>query len=93
MTENPNLLLIWTDQQRPDTLGCYGNEIVEAPHLNNLAAKSFVFRNPYCAQPVCTPSLGTIMTGLWPHAHGARSNNFPLRNDAKTIAEMVPENY
>ena len=93
MTENPNLLLIWTDQQRPDTLRCYGNDIVDAPHLNNLADQSIIFRDPYCVQPVCTPSRGTIMTGLWPRDHGARSNNIPLRREARTIAEMVSENY
>ena len=33
-----NLLFIFTDQQRPDTLGCYGNPLVETPHLDGLAA-------------------------------------------------------
>ena len=93
MPKQPNLLLIWTDQQRDDTLACYGNDTVRAPHLNGLADESFVFRNAYCAQPVCTPSRGTIMSGLWPHAHGARSNNIPLHAETQTIAEMVPSEY
>lgn len=90
---SPNLLFILTDQQRLDTLRCYGNEIVEAPHLNRLAEGSFVFRNAYCAQPVCTPSRGTMMTGLWPHTHGARTLNVPLPEESRTMAEIVPTQY
>jgi arylsulfatase A-like enzyme len=93
MPKKPNLLLIWTDQQRDDTLKCYGNTATQAPHLNHLASQSFVFRNAYCVQPVCTPSRGTIMSGLWPHAHGARSNNIPLHAETRTLAEMVSSDY
>lgn len=93
MDKTPNLLLIWTDQQRTDTMRCYGNEFVNSPNFDRLADKSFVFRNPYCAQPVCTPSRGTIMSGLWPHAHGAYTNNIPLLPEVKSVAEMVSPEY
>jgi arylsulfatase A-like enzyme len=93
MNKKPNLLLIWTDQQRPETMKCYGNDIVRAPNLDRLADASYVFRNPYCAQPVCTPSRGTINTGLWPHSHGAWTNNLPLHKEAATVAEMISDDY
>jgi arylsulfatase A-like enzyme len=93
MKERPNLLILWTDQQRADSLGCYGNRVTQTPNLDRLADGSFVFERAYCAQPVCTPSRGTIMTGLWPHTHGADSNNIPLGRDVKSIAEMVPDRY
>lgn len=93
MTKKPNLLIIWTDQQRNDTLPCHGNDYVDAPNLAQLAEESFVFRRAYCTQPVCTPSRGSIMTGLWPHTHGCYTNNLHLKKDEKTIAEMVSEDY
>ncbi|MDA0347902.1 MAG: hypothetical protein O3C20_10925 [Verrucomicrobia bacterium] len=42
-TDKPNILFIWTDQQRFDTLAAYGNHRIHAPHLNRLASESTVF--------------------------------------------------
>ena len=91
--EQPNLLLIWTDQQRADTLRCYGDTMIEAPNLNRLADESFVFRHAYCTQPVCSPSRASILTGLWPHTHGVTSNNVPLSREIPTLAEMLGAEY
>ncbi|MBL9215609.1 MAG: sulfatase-like hydrolase/transferase [Opitutaceae bacterium] len=93
MPRPPNLLLIWTDQQRNDTLPCHGNTFVQAPALKQLGEESFVFRRAYCTQPVCTPSRGSILTGLWPHTHGCVNNNLPLRPDTRTLAELLPAGY
>lgn len=88
-----NLLLIWTDEQRADTLAAYGNNVVRAPNLDALARESWVFENAYCTQPVCTPSRASILTGLWPHTHGCVANNTPLPVHTPTLAEMLPEEY
>lgn len=87
--DRPNLLFLWTDQQRADTLACYGNPRVQAPHLNTLAAQSTVFDRAYVAQPVCTPSRATVMTGLWPHQTGCTGNNIPLPADARCFPELL----
>ena len=93
MANKPNLLFILTDQQRADTLGCYGNKLVQTPNLDALAREGFVFENAYVSQPVCTPSRASIMTGLYPHTHGCITNNIPLGLKNKTIAEMVSSEY
>lgn len=93
MPDTPNLLFILTDQQRYDSLRCYGNDWIQAPALNRLAEQSFVFENAYVSQPVCTPARSTIMTGLYPHTSGQVRNGIPLRPDTKTIAEMVSDDY
>lgn len=93
MAANPNLLFILTDQQRPDTLGCYGNNLIKTPNLDILARESSVFENAYVSQPICTPSRATIMTGLYPQAHGLITNSVPLKEETKTIAEMVSDEY
>ncbi len=89
----PNVLLLWTDQHRADTMPYANNPVIQTPTFARLAAQSFVFPGACCTQPVCTPSRGSIMTGLWPHTHGSVQNNIPLRPDAKCIAEMVPAGY
>lgn len=93
MPPKTNLLFIFTDQQRFDTLGCYGNEVIRTPHLNALAAESSVFQNAYVTQSVCTPSRSSILTGLYPHTNGCDRNNLPLRPETPTLAEMVTDDY
>lgn len=67
MPDQPNVLVIFTDEQRYDTLACYGNTKIQMPHLNALADQSVVFDQAYITQPLCTPSRASIMTGMWPH--------------------------
>lgn len=93
MTQPPNILLFISDQQRTDTMSAYGNDWIRSPHLNALAARSFVFANTYCTQPVCTPARASLMTGLYPHTHGCVVNNIGLRSDTRSIAEMLPATY
>ncbi len=85
-----NLLFLYTDEQRFDTLACMGNDRIHMPNLNRLAERSTVFERAYCTQPVCTPSRGSIVTGLYSHAHGATVNNLPMHRDAKGLPEHLP---
>ena len=63
MPMRPNLLFIFTDEQRWDTLLCYGNEVVRAPNLEGLARQGAVFEHCYVTQSICTPSRSSLMTG------------------------------
>jgi len=87
----PNLLVIWTDEQRADTMAVYGNTTIHAPNLNRLARESVVFDRAYVTQPVCTPSRSTVMTGLWPHTNGCTANNIPLRPETPCLPELLNE--
>ena len=93
MAKRPNLVFIMSDQQRSDTLACYGNDWIQTPRLNAFASQSFVFQNAYVTQPVCTPARASIMTGLYPHAAGPTMNKIHLPPDIPTIAEMVSSHY
>lgn len=86
--DKPNLLFLWTDQQRADTLAAYGGRY-RTPALDRLASESVVFDRTYVTQPVCTPSRSTVMTGLWPHQAGTVRNNIPLRADTRTVPELL----
>ena len=84
-----NLLFLWTDEHRAQATGAYGNPKIQTPNLDRLAETGTLFEQAYCAQPVCTPSRGTVLTGLYPHTHGATHNNIPLAEDVSTIAELL----
>ncbi len=73
-----NVLLIHTDQQRWDSLGCMGNPCVRTPNIDRLASESSVFTRHVVSNAVCMPSRATLMTGLYPPAHNAWNNGVPL---------------
>ncbi len=89
--DKPNLLFLWTDQQRADTLAAYGNHSYRVPVLNRLAAESVVFDRCYVTQPVCTPNRSAVLTGQWPHRNGCVRNNIALRADVKTVPELLDD--
>lgn len=93
MSNSPNIVFIMSDQQRQDTLACYGADWMNVPNLNALADGGFAFENAYVAQPVCAPARATIMTGLYPHAAGPVVNKMLLPESAPAIAEMLPDEY
>ena len=74
----PNVLFINTDQQRKDTLGCYGNSAMETPHLDALAKRGVLFNSCYVTQPVCSPCRSSMVTGLFPNATTVVENNIEL---------------
>ena len=88
-----NLVIFLPDQQRADTLACYGNGKVHAPNLNKLASQSVVFNRAYVTQPVCSPSRASLMTGLWPHATGCTNNGFALDRRLATLPDLIGDNY
>ena len=89
MARRPNLVFIMSDQQRYDTMACYGNDWIDTPNLNALADESFVFERAYVTQPVCTPARASIMTGLYPHSAGPIVNKMHLPAHFKTVGELV----
>ena len=66
----PNILLLMTDQQRYDSLGCTGCPAANTPNLNRLAAQGILFENDYVNNPICTPSRASMMTGKSLPGHG-----------------------
>jgi arylsulfatase A-like enzyme len=85
-----NLLFVLTDQHRRDAVGAYGNPVIRTPHLDALARRGVLFEAAYVTQPLCTPSRASLLTGLYPHTHGAGLNNRPLSPDRRILVEMLP---
>lgn len=73
-----NVLFLMTDQHRVDTLGCYGNPLVDTPALDALAAEGTRFDRFYTPTAICTPARASLATGLHPFRHGMLNN--PERN-------------
>ena len=67
---SPNILLILTDQQRWDSLGCYNTPGVHTPNLDQLATEGIRYTQCYVNNPICTPSRASLWTGKHLPGHG-----------------------
>lgn len=70
MPEQPNIILIQTDQWRGDCLGVAGHPVVDTPFLDGLALSGARFTKAYAAHPTCIPSRASLLTGLSARSHG-----------------------
>jgi arylsulfatase A-like enzyme len=70
----PNVIFMMTDDQRWDAMSCAGNKILKTPNLDRLAGGGMRFTQAFATNPLCSPSRGTILTGLYTHAHGVTTN-------------------
>ncbi len=65
-----NVVVLYGDDWRFDTLGCSGNRIVQTPRLDALAREGTRFRNSYVTTSICGVSRATLLTGQWMSRHG-----------------------
>jgi len=85
-----NVMLITVDTLRADRLGAYGYQYIRTPVIDRMAADGVMFERALTAVPITLPSHATIMTGLYPPAHGVRDNsNFILPNKVMTLAGIL----
>lgn len=61
----PNVLVVLSDQQRPDSCGVFGQRFRVTPRPDRLAADGVAFEEAFTVQPVCGPSRTALQTGSW----------------------------
>ena len=67
--KQPNIVFLMTDDQRCDTIGCYGRPEFKTETIDHLASQGVVFDNAYHAVAICKPSRATVMTGRYLASH------------------------
>src|SRR3954469_25729758 len=78
----PNVILILTDDQGYNDLGCYGSRTIKTPRIDRMAAEGIRFTDFYVAANVCTPSRAAILSGCYPKRIGLAE--VPPKGDAKS---------
>ena len=91
MSNPPNILWICTDQQRWDTLGVYGNQWVNTPHIDRLASRGMTFDYCYSQSSVCTPSRASFLTGRYPRTCRGRQNGANIPADELLITKILAD--
>jgi arylsulfatase A-like enzyme len=89
--QRPNILFLFADDQRADTIAAHGNPHIKTPNLDKLAASGVAFRNNYVfggnSGAVCVPSRAMLMSGkTWFHIDA------PTLNGVKLMPELFGEN-
>ena len=90
-----NVVLFVTDDQSPDA-GCYGNDVIQTPHLDQLAAGGVTFDNAFCTTASCSASRSVILTGLYNHrnrqyGHEHSYHHFRTAGDIKTLPVLMSQ--
>jgi len=62
----PNVIIIMTDDQGYNDLGCYGSPVIKTPRIDRMAAEGTRFTDWYAPAPVCTPTRAALLTGCYP---------------------------
>ncbi|MBK1832831.1 sulfatase-like hydrolase/transferase [Roseibacillus ishigakijimensis] len=93
--ERPNLIFILTDDHNRADLGCYGNPIVQTPHLDQMAAEGVLFEKASVTSAICTPSRVCYFLGQYERKHGINFNSGTALSQAawaKSYPVLLREN-
>ena len=90
----PNFIIIFTDDQGFEDIGCFGSPKIKTPNLDKLAAEGRKFTSFYSANSVCSPSRASLLTGCYPVRISIPGVLFPrheigLNPDEITIADLL----
>ena len=89
MKRASKVVVIMSDTQRKDMVGCYGNPDIQTPCLDRLAGQGLRFDRAYACQPVCGPARSGLFTGTWPHSNGSWANHMPLGKNVRSIGQRL----
>lgn len=90
--DKPNIIFILVDDLGYGDLGCFGQQRIQTPHLDRMAAQGVRFTQHYAGSTVCAPSRGTLLTGLHTGHCTVRGNTQVLmRPDEPTLATVLKQ--
>jgi len=89
----PNILIIYTDDQRWDSLGIAGHPFLKTPHIDRIGREGARFSNAFVTTPVCSPSRASFLTGQYKHTHGVLGNedSTALSHRLNTFPKLLHE--
>jgi arylsulfatase A-like enzyme len=93
-TGRPNFIIIFTDDQGYQDIGCFGSPLISTPNLDRMADEGMKFTDFYVAASVCSPSRAALLTGCYPPRVSITKVLFPrdsigLNPDEVTIADIL----
>ena len=87
--KRPNVIIIFTDDQGYQDLGCYGSPDIKTPHLDKMAQNGIRLTDFYAAQAVCSASRAGLLTGCYPNRIGIHGAFMPDSKQGLNLLEMT----
>ncbi len=87
--DRPNILFVLVDDLRWDEIGAAGHAYVRTPHIDRIAREGAMFTQAFTTTPLCSPARASLLTGLYPSAHGILDNL--ARNEQSHRLETFPK--
>ncbi|TFG39322.1 MAG: hypothetical protein E4H44_02310 [Candidatus Aminicenantes bacterium] len=88
----PSILIITVDALRADHLGCYGYGKNTSPHIDRLMAGGLRFERAWTPEPLTGPAMCSMVTGLYPHQHGASRNGLRMQEGLSSLPKILARN-
>ncbi len=92
MVRHPNLLFVFSDQQRYSALGANGNNVIHTPTLDSLAASGMTCDNMFSNHPLCSPYRAMLLSGQYAWQNLVIDNEYRLRRDVPTLPGTLRDN-
>ncbi len=89
--KKPNIVFVFADQWRVQSMGYAGNPDVKTPNLDKLASEGVNFMNAISTNPVCTPYRAILLTGQYPLKTGMFMNDVSLYPESKSFAKLFKQ--
>lgn len=90
-SKKPNIIFYLADDQDKYDYGCYGNEKVQTPAVDELAKGGLLFENAFTGQAICAPSRSQLYTGNYPLKNGCFLNHIKSKNDQVSTTTYMKE--
>lgn len=90
--QRPNVLILFTDMQRADTIRALGNPHIRTPNLDRLVNEGSAFTSCYSPSPVCVPARCCMHYGLYPQKTGLFDNGRMLDDNGASYPEVLGRN-
>ena len=92
MSSKPNIVVLMSDQQRLDTVSCYGlDSVCKTPNIDALAERGVRFDAAFTPTAICSPARASFYTGLYPHKHGVTGNGHCLNDGVRGINHYLDD--
>ncbi len=87
--KRPNILLLFTDMQRADTIRALGNEVIQTPALDRLVREGTSFTRCYSPSPVCVPARCSMHYGIYPQKTGVFDNEAMMPDNGRSLPALL----
>ncbi|MFC1454090.1 sulfatase, partial [Verrucomicrobiota bacterium] len=90
--QKPNILVLFTDMQRADTIHALGNHVIRTPHLDRLVREGTAFTNCFSPSPVCVSARCCMHYGMYPQRTGLFSNGRMMDDNGSSYPAVLGQN-